>query len=116
MDWEAFEVAFEARYGFLPKLEGVLLMIGVDALGAWPEGPEKETKRDLIGLGLGRLLVWSGYAVETGRDAAGWPQFELVKRLPYQDSEAETAFLRKMAAVFFAEIWRNLEHARTRDP
>jgi hypothetical protein len=110
-----FEEAFRQRYGVAPKLDGMLLMIGVDVLGYWPEGAEKVIKQDLIMLGVWRLLEWRSYAVRQGTDAEGWPQYELIQPLPYQDSEEETDFLERTARAYFAEIWQNLERARPRD-
>ncbi len=111
MEWSDFERVFQARYAIRPKLEGLLLMIGLDVLGYWPEGPEKVVKQDLIALGVWRLLEWKGYAVRQGKDAAGWPEFALIGPLPYQSAETETAFLEQAAKAYFVEIWRNLGDA-----
>lgn len=110
-----FEETFQQRYGVAPKLDGMLLMIGVDVLGYWPEGSEKIIKQDLIVLGVWRLLEWRGYAARRGTDAEGWPWYELTQPLPYQRQEKETEFLEQTARAYFAEIWRNLGGARPGD-
>jgi len=116
MERAEFERVFRARYGVRPKLEGLLLLIGVDVLGYWPEGSDKAVKQDLITLGAWRLLEWKGYAVRRESDAKGWPQFELQGDLPYQTAEKETEFLEEAAMAYFAEIWQNLGDVGLRDP
>ncbi len=108
MEQVEFERLFQARYGVAPKLEGLLLMIGVDVLGYWPKGDERVVKQDLIALGAWRLLEWKGYAVQQGVDAEGWPQYELTAPPPYQTAEKENKFLEEAAMAYFTEIWRNL--------
>jgi len=116
MERAEFERVFRARYGVKPKLEGLLLLIGLDVLGYWPEGSEKVVKQDLIALGVWRLLEWKGYAVRRESDKEGWPQFELNSPLPYQTPETETEFLERAAVAYFAEIWRNLGDACPGNP
>jgi hypothetical protein len=111
MERVEFERLFQARYGVAPKLEGLLLMIGMDVLGYWPQGDEKVVKQDLIALGAWRLLEWKGYAVRQGVDAEGWPQYDLTAPLPYQTAEKENEFLEEAAMAYFTEIWRNLGDA-----
>ena len=85
-----------------PDLNGILFLIGMQELGLLREF-SKEEKLDLMHIATCKLLSYSGYYSFTGRDADGWPQYELQKKLPAFDLLSQEVFLKKHIVRYFEE-------------
>lgn len=83
-DWETLIDTLEKTIGTRPAdLNGVLFLIGVQELGQGTRSFTKEQKQDLMHIAVCKILSRSGFYELYGKDADGWPHWELVKNLPY---------------------------------
>ncbi|HMQ48541.1 MAG TPA: hypothetical protein PKA00_17555 [Saprospiraceae bacterium] len=88
----------------LPDLNGILFLIGIQELGRWRTNFTKEEKQDLMHIAVCRLLSFDGYYAFQGRDADGWPHYELKKPVPSQGVEAQERLLKQKAIQYFKEL------------
>lgn len=101
--WARFERQWQARFGKVPNLEGIIFLIGVRELGRTPQEFEKEEKVDLMHIAICRLLSISGYYKLTHLDQDGWPHWELIKQLPHQDMFSQIHLLREHILAYAEE-------------
>lgn len=85
-----------------PDLNAVLFLIGMRELGKLREFT-KEEKMDLMHIATCKILSYSGYYAYAGKDAEGWPQWELQKPLPPYDLFSQEIFLKKHVVRYFEE-------------
>lgn len=85
-------------------LNAVLFLIGVQELGKGPIRFSKEAKQDLMHIAVCRVLSSSGYYTFEGLDKDGWPQWTLVKPIPYGDLLAQENFLKEHIIQYFQVI------------
>jgi len=104
MTWEELLEKIEKRFGAPPSEEALLFLIGLNELGGWPAGEERQVKADLIRLGTAVLLCRAGYLERTGTDAEGWPVYERRAALPPWPAAQQRHFLREAILSYFAEI------------
>lgn len=88
----------------LPDLNAILFLIGVQELGRWQEKFSKEEKQDLMHIATCRLMSYYGYYDFTGRDADGWPHWELVRKIPSNNLK-EQEILFKQAIIRYFKEW-----------
>jgi len=70
------------RRDTLPDLNAVLFLIGIQELGRWKSAFSKEEKQDLMHIAVCRLMSYSGHYAFVGRDADGWPHWDLIHPIP----------------------------------
>ncbi|MEL7250916.1 MAG: hypothetical protein AAFO03_20980 [Bacteroidota bacterium] len=88
----------------LPDLNGILFLIGIQELGRWKERFTKEEKQDLMHIATCRLMSYYGYYEFAGRDADGWPHWELSQNIPPSNlKEQEVLF--KQAIIHYFKEW-----------
>jgi hypothetical protein len=80
--WLKLRIRLKEQFGIKPDLDGILLLIGVQELGAGPQTFTKEQKQDLMHIAVCSILSASGYYSLEGRDEEGWPHFKQLKALP----------------------------------
>lgn len=97
----------------LPDLNTVLFLIGMQELGRWKKGFNKEEKQDLMHIGVCRLLSTDGYFEFIGRDGDGWPHYRQVREIPRQDTLAQEKLL-KASAVQYFKAWESENDALTK--
>ncbi len=89
--------------GKLPDMNGVLLFIGLQELGRMDTKFTKEQKQDLMHIAVCHLLSLEGYYQFKGRDADGWPHYELLKVVPKQGMIPQEELLKEKAIEYFSE-------------
>lgn len=88
----------------LPDLNAVLFLIGIQEQGRWKKTYTKEEKQDLMHIAVCRLLTYDGYYRFVGRDADGWPHYELVMPLETRGVEAQEEYLKSKVIQYFREL------------
>ncbi len=88
----------------LPDLNALLFLIGVQELGRWQEDFTKEEKRDLMHVAVCRLLSEDGHYRFVGRDADGWPHYELTSKIPPTDLGGQERLLKEKIIGYFEEL------------
>ena len=85
----------------LPDLNVMLFVIGIQELGRWQENFTKEEKQDLMHLATCRLMSYYGHYEFAGRDADGWPHWQLISKIPPSNlKEQELMFKRAIIRYF----------------
>lgn len=88
----------------LPDLNSILFLIGIQELGRWQEKFTKEQKQDLMHIAVCRLLSYDGYFEFVGRDADGWPHYEVLKPLQLRGVKEQEEMLKLKAIQYFKEL------------
>lgn len=90
----------------LPDLNALLFLIGVQELGRWRQEFTKEEKQDLMHVAVCRLLAEDGHYEFVGRDADGWPHYELTSPVPPADLAAQETLLKRKIVAYFGDLER----------
>lgn len=105
LDFEWLRVRHLVKKAFgreqLPDLNAVLFLIGLQELGRWKEQYTKEEKQDLMHIATCALLSIDGHYQFVGRDADGWPHYELVRPVPVEGVKAQETLLKQKAVQYF---------------
>jgi hypothetical protein len=88
----------------LPDLNAVLFLIGIQELGRWQDNFTKEEKQDLMHIAVCRLLATDDHYQFIGRDADGWPHYELKSKMPQIDLATQELLLKKKIVQYFDEL------------
>ena len=88
----------------LPDLNAVLFLIGIQELGRWQDNFSKEEKQDLMHIAVCRLLAADDHYQFIGRDADGWPHYELKSKLPQIDLASQELLLKEKIVQYFNEL------------
>ena len=92
------------RRDTLPDLNALLFLIGVQELGRWQVDFSKEEKRDLMHVAVCRLLADDGHYRFVGRDADGWPHYELTSKIAPTDLKGQEELLKTKIIGYFEEL------------
>jgi hypothetical protein len=108
LDFEWLRVRHYIKDSFrrddLPDLNAILFLIGMQELGRWKAQFTKEEKQDLMHIAVCRLLSYEGYYTFAGRDADGWPHYDLVKPLSNKNLKDQELLLKTGIIRYFREI------------
>ena len=88
----------------LPDLNGVLFLIGIQELGRWKEQFSKEEKQDLMHIAICRLLSYDGHYSFVGRDADGWPHYEVAIPPKTKGVKEQEQWLKIKVIQYFREL------------
>ncbi|MEM9835254.1 MAG: hypothetical protein AAF828_02050 [Bacteroidota bacterium] len=88
----------------LPDLNAILFLIGIQELGRWKESFTKEEKQDLMHIAVCRLLAYDDHYAFIGRDADGWPHYELKSKLPKIDLAQQERLLKEKIVQYFDDF------------
>jgi len=88
----------------LPDLNAILFLIGIQELGRWKNEFTKEEKQDLMHIAVCRLLSFDGYYKFVGRDADGWPHWEMIKPFQTKGVKEQEHFLKIKVIQYFSEL------------
>lgn len=88
----------------LPDLNAILFLIGIQELGRWKDTFTKEEKQDLMHIAVCRLLSYGGHYAFVGRDADGWPHYELRRPVEAKGLKAQEDLLKVYAIRYFKEL------------
>lgn len=102
--WSRLLDALETRIGKRPTdLNAVLFLIGVQELGRGLQTFSKEEKQDLMHIAICKVLSLSGFYALEGTDAAGWPHWKLIKKLPHFDLLEQEKLLKMHVIDYFVQ-------------
>lgn len=103
--WKRVSTFFKENFsdGEEIDLDGMLFLIGVQELGIGSKRFKKDDKVNLMHVAVCRLLEPYGYYRFEGKDAEGWPQFELIAELPDLKSNEQTLLMKKAIILYFEE-------------
>ncbi|MEM6966303.1 MAG: hypothetical protein AAF573_16185 [Bacteroidota bacterium] len=88
----------------LPNLNSILFLIGIQELGRFGDKFTKEEKQDLMHVAVCTLLEPDGYFKFKGRDADGWPHFEVLKPVPLEGAKAQEELLKIKVIEYFKNL------------
>ena len=88
----------------LPDTNAILFLIGVQELGRWDKAFTKEEKQDLMHIAVCRLLSDEGYYKFAGRDADGWPHYEMIKPVKLKGVKEQGRLLQERIIRYFKEL------------
>jgi hypothetical protein len=94
----------------LPDMNAMLFLIGMQELGRLQDNFTKEQKQDLMHLAVCRLLSYDGYYEFVGRDADGWPHYQLLAHVPKAGEQPQETLLKQHIITYFNE-WERLDYA-----
>ncbi|MGQ1929479.1 hypothetical protein [Ornithobacterium rhinotracheale] len=84
-----------------PNLDTILFLIGVQELGMGHRRYKKDEKVNLMHIAVCRLLEPYGYYRFEGKDADGWPHFEVLEQLPQLKANEQTLLMKKAIIQYF---------------
>jgi hypothetical protein len=85
----------------LPNLNAILFLIGLQELGRWPDTLTKEEKQDLMHIAVCEILSQEGHYEFTGRDADGWPHYQVLEPVPKQNLKQQEELLKRNIVRYF---------------
>jgi hypothetical protein len=80
--WLKVRLMLRERFGKLPDVNAVLMLIGLREVGKVKSQYEKEEKEELMHVGTCAALMQLNYYELTHRDEDGWPHYKLTRPLP----------------------------------
>ncbi len=86
----------------LPRLQGILMLIGVQELGIVTYKFSKEEKQDLMHIAICKLLSFEGFYQFSGRDEDGWPHYELTRPVPYDGVKEQELYIKEKIIHYFS--------------
>ena len=87
----------------LPDMNAILFLIGIQELGRWKTQFTKEEKQDLMHIAVCYLMSYDGYYEFKGRDADGWPHYEVVKPYAVKGVKEQEEYLKVKIIEYFKE-------------
>lgn len=99
--WLKLRIKLKERFGIKPDLDGILLLIGVQELGAGPQQFTKEQKQDLMHIAVCTVLMPGGFYSHEGNDEDGWPHFKQLQPLPEIYMQEQENFLKDYILLYF---------------
>ncbi|MBK6950162.1 MAG: hypothetical protein IPH16_20655 [Haliscomenobacter sp.] len=105
-EWGRIRHLVQGRFGkdALPDLNAMLFLIGIQELGRWKTAFTKEEKQDLMHIAVCRLLSYDGHYRFAGRDADGWPHWELLQPVPKRELDEQEILLKEHIIRYFNEL------------
>lgn len=105
-EWLRVRNKIKERFGreTLPDLNAMLFLIGIQELGRWKTAFTKEEKQDLMHIAVCRLMSYDGHYQFLGRDADGWPHWELVQPIPVLSLADQEEALKAKVIRYFQEL------------
>lgn len=88
----------------LPDMNAILFLIGIQELGHWEGEFTKEQKQDLMHIAVSRLLAYDGYYKFVGRDADGWPHYEVEVPYTQKGIKEQEELLKHKIIQYFKEL------------
>ncbi len=105
-EWTRIKHLIKDRFNkdSLPDLNAILFLIGIQELGRWKTEFTKEEKQDLMHIAACRLLSFDGYYKFAGRDADGWPHWEVLKPFTQKGVKEQSILLKEKIIQYFNEL------------
>ena len=102
-EWSRLMAILSAQFDEAPDLQAIIFLVGVQELGQGSRKFSKDEKQDLMHIATCKLMSYYGYYRLTGQDQEGWPQWELVKKLPALTLKEQDLILRQSVIQYFRE-------------
>jgi hypothetical protein len=99
--WRELVADLSKRFDAPLDLNAILFLIGVQELGQHARDFKKDEKVNLMHIAICVVLMPYGYYKELGRDADGWPHFELVKELPLLSGDEQERLMKEAVLAYF---------------
>ncbi|MBS1647938.1 MAG: hypothetical protein JST67_11410 [Bacteroidetes bacterium] len=100
-EWQTLLDNLAEKFGMQPDIQDVLFLIGVQELGMGYRKFKKHEKVDVMHVAICTLLEPYGYYAFSGRDADGWPHFEVKEQLPFlKPAEQNNLMVRSIIEYF----------------
>ena len=103
LEWKELVKKIELTFGEGIEIESIILLIGIQELGKGYFKPSKDEKMDLMHIATCKLLESSGHCKYTGKDADGWPQWEIVNDLPALKPGEQKEWMKRAIIAYFKE-------------
>ncbi len=84
-------------------ISSMLFVAGLQTLGRPAGNPSRDDKMALMHIGTCAVLEPYGYYRMTGRDASGYPQYELLKPVD-ADAASDGSLLKKALVNYFGDL------------
>ncbi len=101
--WLTLEQDLLVRFGKIPDLNAILLLIGIQEVKNTKKEYTKEEKQDAMHVAICTLLSLSGYYTLDGYDVDGWPHFTQEKPLPHNNLFEQEYFLKDHVLLYFQQ-------------
>lgn len=88
----------------LPKLNAILIIIGIQELGKTKTTFTKEEKQDLMHIATCSLLAQEGYYAFEGLDEDGWPHYKSLKPFTTKGVQSQEVVLKKLIIQYFNKL------------
>lgn len=99
--WLKLRLSLRERFGKMPDLNAVLMLIGLREVGKVKPAYEKEEKEELMHIGTCTVLGLNGYYTLTHRDDEGYPHFTETTPLPKMDVREQEHLLITCVIEYF---------------
>jgi len=101
--WKNVETFFETHFsdGEKINLDSILFLIGVQELGKGKLKFKKDEKLNVIHIAVCKMLEPFGYYRFDGFHNEGWPQYELVEKLPNLQAHEQSILMKKAIINYF---------------
>ena len=103
-EWLEVKQKLSRRFGKVPDLNAILMIIGIQRLGKVLPEYTKEQKQDLMHVGVCTLLEEEGFYRFEGLDDDGWPHFVAEKPLPKMTVEQQEEMLMSKVIDYLKQI------------
>ncbi|MFY0643930.1 MAG: hypothetical protein JXR19_05640 [Bacteroidia bacterium] len=101
--WFKIRELIQTKFNKAPDISAILFIIGMRELGVAHTNFTKEQKVKLMHIAVCRVLSYSGHYKLIKTDKLGWPEWELVEKLPYQDLFEQETYLRHHIIHYFED-------------
>jgi len=103
-DWQNLTKQISADFEMDADLQSILFLIGVQELGQGFKKFKKHEKMDLMHVAICTLLEPYGYYLYSGKDADGWPHYDLNKELPHLPAAEQEKLMKQSILDYFQPI------------
>ena len=92
-DWEILQEKLKLRFDGEMDVDAILFTIGLQELSKPYRKYKKDEKLEIIHIAICCLLEPYGFYTIVGRDADGWPHWELKENLPFLDAKQQNKLI-----------------------
>ncbi|MFK7757157.1 MAG: hypothetical protein AB8B53_09530 [Flavobacteriales bacterium] len=82
-------------------LQSILFLIGVQELGQGYRKFKKNEKMDLMHIAICTILEPFGYYMYAGKDADGWPHFDVKAEMPMLSTQDQERLMKSAVLDYF---------------
>ncbi len=105
--WEILQKKLEQRFGMPVDYAGILFLIGLQELGKPFKKYKKDEKLAIMHIAVCTLLEPYGIYKYIGKDADGWPHWELQEELPPLSDAQQNKLITEAILDYFEKHFFN---------